>query len=104
TVLVAATTPVAVTGGGLGITDAGNGAGLDWASASASADITASLTAVTNALTTVRAQASTFGENLSITQPRQSFTTNLVNTLKAGSDALTLADTNAEGANLLALQ
>jgi flagellin-like hook-associated protein FlgL len=37
-------------------------------------------------------------------QTRQDFTKDLVNTLTAGADNLTLADTNEEGAKLLALQ
>ena len=49
-------------------------------------------------------QASAFGNNLSIVQNRQDFTNNMVNTLQTGSDGLTLADTNLEGANMLALQ
>jgi flagellin-like hook-associated protein FlgL len=35
---------------------------------------------------------------------RQDFTNNLINTLESGAAGLTLADTNEEGANLLALQ
>ncbi|MEP5625340.1 MAG: flagellin, partial [Hyphomicrobiales bacterium] len=37
-------------------------------------------------------------------QNRQDFTTALINTLEEGAGKLTLADTNTEGANLLALQ
>jgi flagellin len=57
-----------------------------------------------NALITVRNQASAFGSNLSIVQNRQDFTNQLINTLQSGSDSLTLADSNTEGANMLALQ
>ena len=56
------------------------------------------------ALNTLRSQASTFGSNLSIVQIRQDFTKATINTLQIGADNLTLADTNEEGANLLALQ
>ena len=52
----------------------------------------------------LRAQASTFGTNLSIVENRQDFTNALINTLEEGAGQLTLADTNEEGANLLALQ
>ncbi len=52
----------------------------------------------------LRAQASTFGTNLSIVENRQDFTKALINTLEEGAGKLTLADTNEEGANLLALQ
>src|SRR5262249_52748789 len=56
------------------------------------------------ALGQVASQASDFGSTLSIVQNRQSFTNNMINTLQQGSDGLTLADTNEEGANMLALQ
>jgi len=56
------------------------------------------------AISTLRAQSSTFGNNLAIVENRQDFTSNLINTLEAGAGKLTLADTNLEGANLLALQ
>jgi len=56
------------------------------------------------ALGLVAAQASDFGSHLSIVQNRQTFTNNMINTLQIGADGLTLADTNLEGANMLALQ
>jgi flagellin-like hook-associated protein FlgL len=56
------------------------------------------------ALTQVASQSSAFGANLSIVQNRQNFTTQMINTLQTGADGLTLADTNLEGANMLALQ
>jgi flagellin len=62
------------------------------------------LQALHTALGLVASQASDFGSNLSIVQNRQDFTNNMINTLKTGSDGLTLADTNEEGANMLALQ
>jgi flagellin len=68
------------------------------------ANINAAMTEINAALTTLRTQAATFGNNLTIVQNRQDFTRNLISTLKAGADNLVLADTNEEGANLLALQ
>jgi flagellin-like hook-associated protein FlgL len=62
------------------------------------------LQTLSTALTSVASQASAFGSNLSIVQNRQDFTNNMVNTLQVGSDGLTLADTNLEGANMMALQ
>jgi hypothetical protein len=59
---------------------------------------------LTTALSTLRSQASSFGSNLSIVQNRQNFTNSMINTLQTGGDNLVLADTNQEGANLLALQ
>jgi hypothetical protein len=56
------------------------------------------------ALNTLRSHASAFGSNLSIVQNRQDFTKSMINTLQTGADNLVLADSNEEGANLLALQ
>jgi flagellin-like hook-associated protein FlgL len=67
-------------------------------------DINDALDDLTSALTTLRSQASTFGSSLSVVQTRQEFTRSMINTLKSGADNLVLADTNEEGANLLALQ
>jgi flagellin-like hook-associated protein FlgL len=66
--------------------------------------INAGLTELNGAVATLRSQASTFGSNLSVVQTRQDFTKNLINTLETAAAGLTLADTNEEGANLLALQ
>jgi len=62
------------------------------------------LTDLGGAISSLRQQASTFGSNLSVVEIRQDFTENLINTLETGAANLTLADTNEEGANLLALQ
>ena len=62
------------------------------------------LAAIDASLTVLRAQASKFGSNLTTVQARQDFAKNLVNTLQIGADNLVLADTNEEGANMLALQ
>lgn len=59
---------------------------------------------ITAALTRVRSQASKFGSNLTTVQIRQDFTKQLINTLQTGGDSLVLADSNEEGANMLALQ
>lgn len=56
------------------------------------------------ALSNLRTQASKFGTNLTTVQTRQDFTKHLINTLQTGADNLVLADTNEEGANMLALQ
>lgn len=52
----------------------------------------------------LNAKASNFGTSVSILQARLDFTKEYVNNLKEGAGKLTLADTNEEGANLLALQ
>ncbi|HZQ14639.1 MAG TPA: flagellin [Pseudolabrys sp.] len=73
----------------------------NWA---ASSDITTASTDLTTALTTLRSESQTLGSSLSVVQIRQDFTKATINTLQQGSSDLTLADSNQEGANLLALQ
>jgi flagellin-like hook-associated protein FlgL len=84
--------------GGLGITAIAAG------SFQADAGIDAALAELDTAIATLRAQASTFGSNLSVVETRQNFTNELINVLETGAGNLTIADTNEEGANLLALQ
>jgi|SaaInl7_150m_RNA_FD_contig_41_845846_length_1450_multi_16_in_0_out_0_1 flagellin len=57
-----------------------------------------------SALTTLRTKSQTLGSNVALLQTRLEFTESYVSTLQSGSDKLTLADLNEEGANLLALQ
>ena len=90
-------TGVTFTSTGLSISAAAN----NWAAAG---DITAASTQLTAALTALRSQAQSFSTNLSTVQIRQDFTKAMINTLQSGADGLTLADSNEEGANLLALQ
>ena len=52
----------------------------------------------------LRGLAQSIGSNVAILQTRLDFTTEYVNELSVGSDKLTLADLNEEGANLVALQ
>jgi flagellin len=61
------------------------------------------LSALNDASSTLRSQASTLGSNLSIVQIRQDFSKSLINVLQTGSSNLTLADTNEEAANSQAL-
>ena len=68
------------------------------------AGITTILSKLKGASDTLRANASSFGSQLSIVQTRQDFTKALINTLQTGASNLTLADSNEEAANLLALQ
>ncbi|MBO6635460.1 flagellin [Parvibaculum sp.] len=67
-------------------------------------DIDADIALLDSATSTLRKQSSTFGANLSVVQNRQDFTKNLIGVLEGGAGDLTLADTNEEAANLLALQ
>lgn len=91
-------TGVTFNAAGLGISAAGN----QGFATSALMDTT--ISSITSALATLRTTAKSFGNNLSVIQTRQDFTQNLIATLKEGSDKLTLADKNEEGANLLSLQ
>ena len=67
-------------------------------------DVNAALTNLGTALSSLRSQAAAFGSSLSVVQTRQDFTKAMVNTLQTGADNLVLADSNLEGANMLALQ
>jgi flagellin len=81
----------------LSITNATN----NWANAG---DITAAATELSAALVSLRSESQTLSSSLSTVQIRQEFTKAMINTLNTGADNLTLADSNEEGANLLALQ
>ena len=83
---------------GLGI----NAASTDAFQTNSAIDTT--LAELDTAIGTLRQQGSTFGSNLSVVEVRQNFTKELINTLETGAANLTLADSNEEGANLLALQ
>ncbi len=82
---------------GLGI-DAAAGS---WATATNIDDAIADLDA---ALGDLRANASALAASMNVITTRESFTEGMVNVLSAGADALTAADTNEEGANMLMLQ
>ena len=82
---------------GLGIAAAANA----WV---ADTDIDVAVTDMDAALSTLRGNAKTLASNNGVVTARQEFTTSLINTLTGGADTLTAADTNEEGANMLALQ
>jgi flagellin-like hook-associated protein FlgL len=89
-----------------GVTDTANGLSIaaaanNWAGA---ADITTASTELSAALVKLRSQSQALSSNLQTVQVRQDFTKAMINTLNTGADNLTLADSNEEGANLLALQ
>jgi flagellin len=94
---------------GVDYTNATTGLGIDSAVSAHSSwalnsDISASSALLTTALTSLRSESQTLSSNLSVVQIRQDFTKATINTLQTGSSDLTLADSNEEGANLLALQ
>ncbi len=59
---------------------------------------------IDQAISRVRSNAATLGNNAAVLETRLNFTTRYVARLQAGGDSLVLADLNEEGANLLALQ
>ena len=79
---------------------------VNWSAANGvgNTNIDTAVADLTAALTTLRSESQTLGANLSTVQIRQDFTKATINTLQTGSSDLTLADSNEEGANLLALQ
>jgi flagellin-like hook-associated protein FlgL len=85
---------------GLSITDA-----ADWtADAAGTTAINASLTQLSGAASTLRVNASSLSSSLSIVQTRADWADQMIATLRAGASALTDADMNEEGANMLMLQ
>ncbi len=82
--------------------------GLAIAAAAASwvadANIDAAVTDLDAAISTLRTNSSTLSSNLNVVTTREDFTTNMLKALTEGSDKLTLADMNEEGANMLMLQ
>jgi flagellin-like hook-associated protein FlgL len=82
---------------GLSIAAAAN----DWVD---DTDIDAAVTDLDEAISTLRTEATTLSSNLNVVTTREDFTTNMMKALTEGSDKLTLADMNEEGANMLMLQ
>jgi flagellin len=79
----------------------GSGTGWGW---SLDMEVTADIGKLDQATSTLRSQASSLSNNLSLIKIQQDFSLNMVSTLQTGADNLTLADTNEEGANMLMLQ
>jgi flagellin len=77
------------------------GATSNWAGAT---DVSNAATQLTAALTTLQSQSASLSSNLSTVQIRSDFTTATINTLQTGAGDLVDANSNEEGANLLALQ
>jgi flagellin len=81
------------------------GLAMSTTSAWASNDnIDTDVTSMDAAITTLKAKSSSLASGLSIVNTRQDWVNSMVNTLTQGSDNLTLADMNEEGANMLMLQ
>ena len=87
-----------------GVDFSADGLGLTTTSFRGLSEIEQTKAQARDALEQARNFGSTLANNLSVIQTRQTFTQELINTLSAGADDLTVADQNKEGANLLALQ
>lgn len=87
-----------------GVDFTASGLGLEVANFANSAAVASFSTARFAATQSVRDFQSAITNDLNIINTRQTFTESTINTLQSGSDDLTLADEEAEGARLLALQ
>ncbi len=95
TLTIAATT---ATSSGLSLSD------VTWTTASVATDFAAAATALSSALTTLQSDSSTLSSQLQTIRIRFDFTNALINALQTGASNLVNANSNQEGANLLALQ
>jgi len=94
-----------ITGMGSASVQATAMAGIAWSAASGQiSKLDDVISHLNSAITTVRTDAKQLGNNVALLQTRLDFTKSYVNALTEGSDKLTLADTNEEGANLVSLQ
>lgn len=75
----------------------------NWATSS-NAIMETTLSQISTATENLRTQAKSLAGSLNVISSRQDFTKGMIDTLKAGSDNLTLADMNEESANMLMLQ
>ncbi len=67
-------------------------------------DVNTAMANINNALATLQNQSSNYTADVAVIQDRTDFTKQTINTLQTGTNDLTLADANQEGASLLALQ
>jgi flagellin-like hook-associated protein FlgL len=90
-----------------GVTNDSAGLGLSTLASTAfdtNTSINSTLDDLKSSIETLRSQSAKFGSNLSVVETRQDFTKNMINVLQTGASNLTLADSNEEAANVLALQ
>ena len=93
---------VSYTASGLGVAAVGssNGGG----NFQTDAEINATLSSITAAITTLQNQSSNFGNSNGILAARRDFSTSMANLLKSGAEDLLAADMTEESAALVALQ
>ena len=90
-----------------GVTNTASSLGLNSLVSTAfdtNSSINTTLDSLKGVIDTLRGQSAKFGSNLSVVETRQDFTKQMINVLQTGAANLTLADTNEEAANVLALQ
>ena len=90
-----------VTATGLGVAAATSGSGLSFQT---DGELASYLTALDAAEATLETSASTYQSEFNVMTARETFTNSMIQTLQTGADNLVLADTDYEGALLLALQ
>lgn len=80
--------------------------GGSWASlgTDTATGLAAAATSLTTSLSTLQSESASLSSQLSTIQIRSDFTNATINTLQTGASALVAANSNEEGANLLALQ
>jgi flagellin len=79
-------------------------AGTQVTSFNNAATINSTITSLNGAINQVQTQTETFGTNSGVIGTRQTFETNLINTLQTGASNLVVADQNQESADLLTEQ
>jgi len=95
---------LAISGGGSTMTVAGATGNITSGDLGTASSLDATEASLNTAIATLQTKASELAANLSSLTARQTFITDMTNTLTVGATKLTEADTNEEGANLLALQ
>ncbi|MBU1666326.1 MAG: flagellin, partial [Gammaproteobacteria bacterium] len=96
---------LAISGGGAStLTVAGTTGNITAQDLDSATELNAIEATLNTAIATLQTKASELASNLSTLTARQTFITDMVNTLTVGATKLTEADTNEEGANLLSLQ
>ena len=84
---------------------ASGGISTSWSdSTNGTLSINSALTQLSDAMSTLRVKASALSASLSVVQTRADWADSMVATLQSGAGALTDADMNEEGANMLMLQ
>ena len=81
------------------------GIAASWSDATnGTGSINSALTQLSDALNTLRVKSSSLSSSLTTVQTRADWADQMIATLNAGASALTEADMNEEGANMLMLQ